>query len=126
MLIDVAPLFEIEWAGKTVVLIPKADLSEFAFQQLDTEAREILEMLDQAANTSVVIDCANTDFFGSTALGFFMKLWLRVQRGNGHMAFCNVSVHAKEILRVTKTDSLWSVCRSRIEALRIVREAEAS
>ena len=126
MLIDVAPLFEIEWAGKTIVLIPKADLSEFAFQQLDTEAREILEMLDQAANTTVVIDCTNTDFFGSTALGFFMKLWLRVQRGNGHMAFCNVSDHAKEILRVTKTDSLWSVCRSRIEALQIVREAVAS
>ncbi len=117
MLIDVAPLFDIEWAGKTVVLIPRADLSEFAFQQLDVEAREILEMLDHNAGTSVVIDCCNTDSFGSTALGFFMKVWLRAQRGNGNMAFCNISNHAKEILHVTKTDSLWSIYPTRIEAL---------
>jgi hypothetical protein len=34
MLAIVAKLFEIEWAGKTLILTPHADLSEFAFQQL--------------------------------------------------------------------------------------------
>jgi len=117
MLLIVAKLFEIEWAGETLILTPHADLSEFAFQQLDAEASEVLEMLDRTPCTSVVIDCRNTDFFGSSALGFFMKLWLRVRKCNGHMAFCNVSEHEKEILHLSKTDSLWSVCSSRIEAL---------
>ncbi len=126
MPVNVAQLFEIEWAGKTVVLIPKADLSEFAFQQLDVEASEVLQIFDQTAGTSVVIDCRNTDFFGSTALGFFVKLWLRVRKCNGHMAFCNVSEHEKETLHLTKMDSLWSICPSRIEALEVLRVAGAS
>jgi len=119
---NVARLFEIERVGETVVVIPQAYLSEFAFQQLDAEAGEVLEMLDQTAAISVVIDCCNTDFFGSTALGFFMKLWRRVRRCNGHMAFCNVSDHEKEILHVTKTDTLWSICSLRSEALEILRK----
>jgi anti-sigma B factor antagonist len=123
---NVEKLFEIEWTGETLILTPEADLSEFAFQQLDVEAREVLEMLDQAANTNVVVDCRNTDFFGSTALGFFLKLRQRVRRHNGSMVFCNVSDHEKEILHVTKTESLWSICSSRSDALELLRVAAAS
>jgi hypothetical protein len=50
-------------------------------------------------------------------MGFFMKLWLRVRRCSGRMAFCNMSDHEKEILHITKADSLWSMCSSRKEAL---------
>ena len=126
MSVNTVKLFEIEWEGETLILIPQADLSEFAFQQLDAEAREILEMLDQATNVSVVIDCRHTDFFGSSALGFFMQMWQRVRQCSGGMAFCNCSDHEKEIFYVTKTDSLWSICPSRSEALEVLRVAEAT
>jgi anti-anti-sigma factor len=120
-----AKLFEIERAGETVVLIPQTDISEFAFQQLDAEGSEILKMLDQTAATNVVIDCHKTDFFGSIALGFFTKIWRLLRKCNRRMAFCNVSAHEKEILHVTKTDSLWSVCPSRSEALALVSNLTA-
>jgi anti-anti-sigma regulatory factor len=112
-----AKLFEVEQAGAIVVIIPQADLSEFAFQQLEAEASEVLGMLDQIGAKSVVIDCCKSTYFGSVAMAFFMKLWLRVRRCSGRMAFCNMSDHEKEILHITKADSLWSMCSSRKEAL---------
>jgi anti-anti-sigma factor len=109
---ELAKLFEVEQAGAVVIVIPQADLSEFAFQQLD--------MLDRVQASGVIIDCHKSNYFGSTAMGFFMKLWLRVRRCGGRMAFCNMSDNEKEILHVTKADSLWTVCASRKEALAAV------
>jgi len=62
------------------------------------------------------------DYYGSTALGFFLKLRQRVRRWNGRMALCNVSDHEKEILQITKLDHLWPISSSRIEALEAVSE----
>jgi hypothetical protein len=37
------------------------------------------------------------------------------------MAFCGVSDHEREILKVTKLDGLWPICDSREEALKAVQ-----
>jgi anti-anti-sigma regulatory factor len=68
------------------------------------------------------MDFCKTDYYGSTALGFFMKLWKRVKTQNGRMAFCNVSGHEKYILTVMNLDSLWPICSTRAEALAAVRK----
>ena len=83
-----AKFFQFERADDALVLIPRSNLDEIALQQIYAEADEVLKTLDQALGTSIVIDCKNTDFFSSSALGFFMKLWLRVRVRNGKMAFC--------------------------------------
>lgn len=36
------------------------------------------------------------------------------------MAFCNLSDHEREILAITKLDSLWAICDSREETLQRV------
>jgi anti-anti-sigma factor len=112
-----AKLLEIEQAGEIVVIVPQSDLSELAFEQLEAEASDVLEIVDKVQAKNVVIDFHKSNYFGSTALGFFMKLWLRVRRRNGHMAFCNMSEHEKEVLHITKTDGLWPICSSRKEAI---------
>jgi anti-anti-sigma factor len=122
----VAKAFEIERAGKTLVLTPRSNPHEFASVQLDAEANEILKMLDQTPGTSVVMDCQNTDFFNSSTLGFFMQLWLRVRVRDGRMVLCNLSGQEKEVLHLTKADTLWSLCPSRTDALEALRETKAS
>lgn len=112
----VEKIFAIERAGEVVVVIPQADLRELAFQQIETEANEILAVLESAANKKVVVDFHKTDYFGSAALGFFMKLWLWVRRREGQMTLCNLSAHELEVLRITKLDRLWSIHPSRPEA----------
>jgi anti-anti-sigma factor len=117
---NLTKLFEVEHVGVTVVIIPQAELSDFAFVQLEAEASEVLEMLDQTRANSLVVDCSKSSYFGSVAMGFFMKLWMRVRRCNGRMAFCNMTDNEKEILHITKADSLWAICASRKEALEAV------
>ena len=107
----------IEQVGETVVITPSKDLSELVFEQIEKEADQALQLLDDKLAKNVVVDFWQTDYYGSTALSFFSKLWKRVRVADGHMAFCNLSDHEREILAITKLDHLWTICDTREEAL---------
>jgi anti-sigma B factor antagonist len=116
-----AGIFEIQEQGDTVVVVPVVDLRELDFQRIEAGAREILDRLDGRGIRNVVLDFHRTDYYGSTALSFFLKLWKRVRGWNGRMAFCSVSDHEREILQLTMLDRLWPICPTRAEALAAVR-----
>jgi anti-anti-sigma factor len=115
-------IFEIEREGDTIIVIPAVDLRELDYQRIEERARTILELLNGSNIKNVVLDFHKTDYFGSTALGVFLKLWKRVSSKNGRMALCNISDNEKEILQIMKLDHFWPICSSRIEALVAVRE----
>ncbi len=108
-----ANLFQMEREGDTLVVIPLVDLSELAFQEIEAGGRGLLELLDHTSVKNVIMDFYMTDYYGSSALGFFVKLWKRVSRCNGRMAFCNVSDYEKEILQTMRLDQLWPIYLSR-------------
>lgn len=114
-------VFEFEQVGETLIVTPTTDLRELAYEQIETGATEVLGLLNQASIKNVILDFRKTDCYGSTALGFFVRLWKRVRQRHGSLAFCNVSEHEKEILRVTKLNQLWPICSSREEALQAVQ-----
>ena len=114
-------LFDIERQDDVVVVTPTADLREFEYQDIQAAAEGILDQLAAPGVTGVVLDFHRTDYYGSTALGFFIRMWKRISEHGGRMAFCNVSQHEREILGVTRLDGLWPVCQSRDEALAAVR-----
>jgi anti-anti-sigma factor len=114
-------IFEIEQEGDTLIIVPVVDLRELDYERIEEGAATILDLLNNTAIQNVVMDFHKTDYYGSTALGFFLKLWKRVRRRNGRMAFCNVSAYEKEILQIMRLDYLWPICSSRIEALEAVR-----
>ena len=115
-------IFEIEQEGDTIIVVPTVDLRELEYQRIEEGARKVLDLLNGIGVKSVVLDFHKTDYYGSTALGFFVKLWKRVRSRNGRMAFCNVSDHEREILQITALDHLWPICSSRSEALEAVKE----
>jgi anti-anti-sigma factor len=114
-------IFAVERAGDALVVTPQADLRELAFPQLEAGAREVFDLLGSGAARNVVQDFRRTDYYGSTALEFFVRLWKRVRERGGQMAFCNVSAHEQEVLRLTNLDRLWPLCPSREAALEAVR-----
>lgn len=114
-------IFEIEQQGNTIIAVPLVDLREMEYQRIEEGARQILDLLNGADARNVILDFHKTDYYGSTALGVFLKLWTKVRSRNGRMAFCNVSAHEQEILQVTKLDHLWMICSSRSEALGAVK-----
>jgi anti-anti-sigma factor len=97
------------------------DLRELNYLEIEAAAKDILLLLGKDSIRHVVLDFRNTDYYGSTALGFFIKLWKRVRECDGRMAFCSLSDHEREILKVTHLDGIWPICSSRAEAIRAVQ-----
>lgn len=114
-------LFDVERQGDVIVVTPTADLREFEYQDIEAAADGILDQLGAPGVKGVVLDFHRTDYYGSTALGFFIRMWKRVSSHGGRMAFCNVSQHEREVLAVTRLDGLWPICATRDEALAAVR-----
>ena len=112
-------LFVIERDSETLILTPQVNLSELEYAQSMTE--KVIEVLTDKTIKNIVIDFHKTDYFGSTALGFFVRLWKRVQERKGRMAFCNMSPHEVEILEITKLNDAWPIVGSRDEALKSVK-----
>ncbi len=115
-------IFEIQQQDDTLIVSPVANLTELDYQQIEGGAKGILDRLNEPAIMNVVLDFSRTEYFGSTALGFFVKIWHRVRRRNGRMAFCNVSDNEKKILQITNLDQLWPICSTRAEALATLTE----
>jgi anti-anti-sigma factor len=110
--------FQTERQDDTIIVTPVLDLNEFEFQRIEAGAGAILRLLEDTHLKNVVVDFHRVDYFGSTALGFFVKLWKSARKKDGHMALCNVSEHEKEILKGTMLDNLWTICASREDAMR--------
>jgi anti-anti-sigma factor len=123
----VAPAqFEIEQDRDTLIVTPLVNLRELDYPEIEAELSGVLDRVGDGTVRNVVVDFHRTDYFGSTALGFFVKLCLRLHRCQGKLAFCNVSALEREILEVTRLDHLWPICSSRTEAVAVVRKTEAS
>jgi anti-anti-sigma factor len=118
----VGGIFEIGQEGDTIIVVPAVNLQELEYRRIEEGAKRILDLLSGTPIKNVVMDFYKTDYYGSTALGLFLKLWKRVRTQKGRMAFCNVSDHEKEILQVMNLDSLWPICSTRAEALAAVRK----
>ena len=114
------PVFAEEKRGDTLVVTPLENLREFEFDRLEAAAVGVFQEIEAKAVKNVVLDFGKTDFYGSTALGFFVKLWKRVRAGGGQLVFCNVSSHEREVLQLTHLDHCWPVCGSLEEALQVV------
>jgi anti-anti-sigma factor len=115
-------VFKIEEQGNVLILTPFRDLRELEFDAIEVGAESVMQLLGQKQAQHVVIDFHNTDYFGSTALGFFVKLWKRIRATGGEMVFCGLSDHEREVLRVTRLDTLWSICKTRAEALTLLSQ----
>jgi len=115
-------IFEIEQEGETIVVTPLTNIGELAFQEIESGAAMVLDFLNDSMARNIVVDFHDTDYFGTTALGFFLKLWKKVSSRGGRMIFCNVSEHEKEILKFTELENLWIMRGSREAALQMARE----
>jgi anti-anti-sigma factor len=115
-------LFEIEDVGDVLVVTPSADLRELDYQQIEQAGRKVLQTLANNHARSVVMDFRQTDYYGSTALAFFLSVWRAVRSRGGHLAFCHVSEHEMQVLTLMRLDTLWSICDTREEALAAVQK----
>ena len=115
-----ARIFSAEIVGDTLVVAPLTNVGSLAGEQVDFELNEFLGQLARPEVNNAVIDMQRCSYFGTAMLQVMTAVWKRVRTGGGKMAICNVSEVGREILEVSRFDTLWPVCSSRSEALRVV------
>jgi anti-anti-sigma factor len=120
-------LLEVERQGSTLILTVRQNLRELEFDEIEAEREEMLRQLAADATlANVVADFAGTDYFGSTALGLFVRLWHEVRSRGGRLALCNLSGAEQEILAVAGFGGIWPVYASRQEAVAAVQTEPAA
>jgi anti-anti-sigma factor len=116
-------LFEVERDGDTVIVTPVTNLSEVDYVRIEQEGQQIVDLFRRSRGLHLILDFHRSDYYGSTALAYFVKMWKWVSAQGGKMVLCNVSVHEREILEVTRLATVWPICPSRAEALEAVHGA---
>jgi anti-anti-sigma factor len=113
-----ATMFEIDREGATIIVTPTRNLCELETTELN--AGGVVDVLRDLSIKNLVMDFQKTDYFGSSSLALFVKLWKMLMGRNGCMAFCNLSQYEHEILNAAKLDKLWPICKSREMAMKEV------
>lgn len=108
-----------------LVVEPQGDCSSLDAEVLDQEFMEILECLRCEPNTECIIDLAQASYFGSTMLAGMIRLWRTMQAGTGRLALCNVSLIERDVLNVTRLDSVWGIYPTRAAAIAALRARPA-
>jgi anti-anti-sigma factor len=114
---EASHIFDVSVEGRTVVVTPKTCLTEFDFAQIELEGKRVVQWIERQDLTNVLLDLKHSDYFGSSAVGFFMKLWKWARTKQGKMSVTNCSPHALELIRLIQADKLWHLAASRAEGL---------
>jgi anti-anti-sigma factor len=121
MMETVTRILDTERIGNTLVVLPLVNLAEIDYPRIEREAAGVLRLFELTQIKNVVLDLRHADFTGSTAIGFFVKLWKHAQHRGGGLAICHASPHERQILKVCHLDKVWPICDSRKAALAAAR-----
>ena len=117
-------IFHVEHQGDTlVVVLPGTDIT-FADEEVLTEIDEVLYRLRESGARNLIVDFAQTVYFGSIILGSVLKLATRLRDSGGRFALCNLSENGREMLRIARFDTLWPIYDSRAAALEALARPE--
>jgi anti-anti-sigma factor len=105
-----------------MILTPQTDMGELNADRINSGMKQVLAVLNNSSVKNIVLDFHKSGYYGSTALGFFIRMWRTISLRKGRMAFCNLSANAQDTLKVMKLDCLWDICTSREDALHTVRK----
>lgn len=109
--------FQVQYEQETLIVTPLRNLSSLADEEITSEWNAVQERLKSDSARHVIFDFQNLKYFGSTMLEVMLLLWKRIRPHEGKLAVCNVSKEAREVLRLSRFDTIWPVCDSLAEAL---------
>ncbi|MCH7660315.1 MAG: STAS domain-containing protein [Euryarchaeota archaeon] len=108
--------FETTIDESTIVVIPTRNITSLAENDVKADWDEVLQSMNEAGVRHVIFDFEKISYFGSSMLEAMLYLWKQIRPQDGKLAVCNVSKTAKEILRLSKFDTIWPVCGTREDA----------
>ena len=113
-------IFARELHGNYLLLNSQMELGSLNEPEIVQETAELLELINTSQPTNLVIDLSHSDYLGTVMLSAVLRLWKRIAERGGNMVLCNVSQKIVQVLRFTRLDTIWTICGSRDQALRVV------
>ena len=110
-------VFELERQGPVLLISPTCNVSSLAEENVKPELDQLFAQLQSPEIKSVAIDFERVNYFGSSMLETLRRMWQQISERGGMMVICNVSEMEREVLHVTRFDTIWPVCGSREDAL---------
>jgi len=111
-------LYQVERDGNAAIVTFKNNLTTIADSG---QLQDLLQQLSDPGITLVLMDMSGVEYFGSIMLETFRDAWKCVSSHDGQFALCSVSEIGREILNISRFDTLWPIYPTRAEALRSLR-----
>jgi anti-anti-sigma factor len=117
-------VFRTERVGGALVVVPACSVGSLAAEEVKPELRLLLAQLDDPGVLHAVVDLEHVAYFGTSMLEVMHAVWRRLRDRGGRLAVCGVSGVGREVLRVSRFDTLWEIHDSRQAALEAVSRTE--
>lgn len=119
-------LFDTQHEGNTLIVKALENVNGLASYNIKSEADALVEQWTQHGLKHVVVDLENAEYFGTYMLELIHSVWRHVRPAHGKMAVFHVSDIGREVLHMARLDTLWPICASREDALRLVEGSRES
>lgn len=114
--------FYVDEKTGVLVLHLGRDLGAFAGEDIANELQALLDHVKSLDAPRVVVDFRNRSYFGSALLEGLVQIWRAVRERHGKQAICHVSPGGRDILEMVRFDTIWPICDTLEDAIRVVRE----
>jgi anti-sigma B factor antagonist len=107
-----SPVRGVRWSGTTVIVEVAGDIDlsvSSAFQQ------SLLKVLDRKPK-KVVVNMAGVPYMDSSGVASLVKLLARLRKSGGTMCLVGVSDKVRNVLEITRLDSVFEICATEEEA----------
>jgi anti-sigma B factor antagonist len=88
--------------------------------EFDKLNETMLHVFDGRANEQWVLDLSQVEYVGSAVLGLMVNIRQHVKAGKGRLVLCALSKTLSEIFRASSLERLFTITKTRAEALRAV------
>jgi anti-sigma B factor antagonist len=109
--------FRIEIMGGTIVISPTGDVNSFAAELLSEAADMMTQLIEGHESPMLVIDLNGVPNCGSVFMSFLLRCHKAVKSRSGEMVLCGASQMLRELLSLTRLDTVWALYQTREEAL---------
>ena len=108
---------ESEQVGPVTVAIIGGKFEGIDNPAIDHASEFLADLVADEQVTLLVIDLSQTAFFASSFLAVLSAVHRRLKARGGKLAVCGLQPDCREVLKITRLDTIWTVCETRSEAL---------
>lgn len=120
------PLTEIR-EGDVTILVFGPELSQIDETNVADLGGRLNAVAEGLPNPQLILDMSTVEFFGSSFIDALFRVWKKMTaRPHAQLAIAGLQPYCRDVLKITRLDSLWQIFDSRDSALENFGNAPAS